>query len=282
MSADSARTTADRLRDHAVVPRRAHGQNFLLDPSLLTWIADHAELGPAEVVLEVGGGVGNLSTLLAERVGHLHVVEIDRGLEQPLREVLAGHDNVTLTFGDALKLQLEALEPAPTRVVANLPYRIAAQLLIETIERLPTVALWLAMTQLEVAERIIAKPHTRAYGVPSVLVQLACDARIARRVDRAVFKPRPRVDSARLRLDRTAAPSPPALNALVRSAFAHRRKALPRSLELALPARLGAAATDAIRERARAALLALGLSEKARAEDLTPDQFAQLAEALEL
>ena len=246
------------------------GQNFLADPNLLAAIVRESGAGAGDVVLEVGAGAGVLSRELAQRAGHLHAVELDRRLQPELSE-LAQAANVSLHWGDAMKLDLGGLRPAPTMVVANLPYSVATPLIIRTIEQLPGVQSWTVMVQREIAERLRAVPGGRDYGAPSVIVQLAAEVKLLRGVDPAVFKPRPRVRSAVLRLTRTGPAAAEPLRLLVREAFAHRRKALPRSLELARPGML---------EPARTALAELGLPEDARAETLSPEQFAELASML--
>ncbi|MGI8430405.1 MAG: 16S rRNA (adenine(1518)-N(6)/adenine(1519)-N(6))-dimethyltransferase RsmA [Solirubrobacteraceae bacterium] len=253
--------------------RRARelGQNFLIDPNILGVIERLAQLGPEDVVLEIGGGLGVLSERIAARCGHLHVVEVDRRLEPGLAEALAPFANVTLRIADAMVLDLAALDPAPGKLVANLPYGVAATIVLRTIDELPSVTEWVVMVQREVGERLAASPGTAAYGVPSVLAQLACEVRVLRRIGRTVFRPVPNVDSVLVGLYRTALGAPPALRALVHEAFAHRRKALAGSLALAPRAAPG------VRERARAALLALGHPADERAERLSPGEFRQLA-----
>jgi len=246
------------------------GQNFLADPNLLDAIVRDAELGPGEVVLEVGAGEGVLSRRLAAAAGHLHVVEIDRGLEPALEDVIA-LPNVELHWGDAMKLDLGSLEPAPSAMVANLPYSVATPLILKTIEELPSLGRWTVMVQREIADRLRAGPGSRTYGAPSAVAQLACEVELLRPVDPAVFKPRPRVDSAILRLRRTGPAADAPTRALIRAAFAHRRKSLARSLEHAEAGSLGPA---------REALAALGLPEDARAEALAPEQFAALSAKL--
>lgn len=248
------------------------GQNFLADPNLLAAIVREADPAPEQVVLEVGGGEGALTAALAPRVAVLHVVELDRRLRPALERVAAEHPGVRLHFADAMRADLASLDPAPTRMVANLPYAIATPLIVRTIERLPGLEAWTLMVQREIADRLRAAPGSRTYGSPSVLVQLACEVRLLRTIDRAVFSPRPRVDSALLGLRRTGPAAAAGLAALVRDAFAHRRKSLARSLEHARPG---------VREPARAALAGLGLPEDARAEQLSPTQFAALWEALD-
>jgi 16S rRNA (adenine1518-N6/adenine1519-N6)-dimethyltransferase len=246
------------------------GQNFLADPNLLDAIVRDAELRPADVVLEVGAGEGVLSERLAAVAGRLHTVEIDRGLE-PALERIAALPNVDLHWGDAMKLDLAALAPPPTAMVANLPYSVATPLILRTIEQLPSLTRWTVMVQREIADRLRAGPGGRVYGGPSAIAQLACEVELVRAVDPAVFKPRPRVDSAILRLRRTGPGADAETRELIRAAFAHRRKSLARSLEHAAPGSLGPA---------RAALAALGLPEDARAESLSPRQFAALSAKL--
>jgi 16S rRNA (adenine1518-N6/adenine1519-N6)-dimethyltransferase len=150
------------------------GQNFLADPNLLDAIVRDAALSPRDVVLEVGAGEGVLSERLAAAAAHLHSVEIDRRLE-PALAALAARPNVSLHWGDAMKLDLAALEPAPTAMVANLPYSVATPLLLRTIELLPSLSSWTVMVQREIADRLRAAPGGRIYGSPSVIAQLACE-----------------------------------------------------------------------------------------------------------
>jgi 16S rRNA (adenine1518-N6/adenine1519-N6)-dimethyltransferase len=246
------------------------GQNFLADPNLLDAIVRDAQLEAGDVVLEVGAGEGVLSERLAAAAAHLHTVEIDRGLE-PALERIAALPNVNLHWGDAMKLDLASFEPAPSAMVANLPYSVATPLILRTIEQLPSLARWTVMVQREIADRLRAGPGNRTYGSPSAVTQLACEVELLRAVDPAVFKPRPRVDSAILRLRRTGPGADAATRGLIRAAFAHRRKSLARSLEHAEPGSLGPA---------REGLAELGLPEDARAEALAPEQFAALSAKL--
>jgi 16S rRNA (adenine1518-N6/adenine1519-N6)-dimethyltransferase len=257
--------------------QRELGQNFLVDRNILGVIERLAELDRGDVVLEIGAGPGVLSERLAARVGRLHAVELDRRLEDRLREVLAPFSNVTLHLGDALDLDLRGLDPVPSKVVANLPYGIAATLILRTIEQLPSVTDWVVMVQREVGERFAAAPGSPAYGVPSVLAQLACRVRVLRPVSRTVFRPVPNVDSVLLGLHRTSVAAEPGISLLVHAAFAHRRKALAGSVALAGGReRYGAD----LRERARAALVKLGHPPDERAERLAPEEFRALARAL--
>jgi 16S rRNA (adenine1518-N6/adenine1519-N6)-dimethyltransferase len=260
------------MRQFGIRPNRELGQNFLIDSNILDVIGRAADLTADDVVLEVGGGLGVLSEYLAARTAHVHVVEVDRSLEPPLRDALDAHPNATLHLADAVKLDLAKLDPAPTKVVANLPYGVAATVILRTIEELPTARRWVAMVQKEVGERFAARPRTPAYGVPSVLAQLSCDVKVLRPIARTVFHPVPNVDSVLVGLERRGPAPEPGLRAFVQQGFAHRRKALARSVALA-------SGGDS-RERIRAALQELGLPPDARAETLTPDQWRRLYEAL--
>jgi 16S rRNA (adenine1518-N6/adenine1519-N6)-dimethyltransferase len=233
-----------------------------------------AELRAEDVVLEIGGGLGVLSEHLAEHAAHVHVVEVDRALEPALRDALAPYANANLYLADALRVDLSGLDPAPNKVVANLPYGIAASAILRTIEEVASCERWVAMVQREVGERLAAVPGTAAYGIPSVLAQLACEVRVLRAVSRTVFHPVPNVDSVLVVLRRHGPAAPPAVRDLVAAAFAHRRKTLAGSLALA------ANGAGGVRERARAALEEMGHPPDVRAERLSPEEFAELARRL--
>jgi 16S rRNA (adenine1518-N6/adenine1519-N6)-dimethyltransferase len=248
------------------------GQHFLVDENLLSVIGRLAELDPADVVLEIGPGLGVLTAYVADRVRDVHAVELDRSLEQPLWAALGGRDNVDLHFGDALELDLAALDPPPTKLVANLPYNIATAIVVESLDGLPTVRHWTVMVQREVADRFFAEPSTKAYGAVSVLVQLAAERAGFHPVSRAVFRPRPNVDSALVAFRRRELPPTYArVKQVVVAAFAHRRKQLANSVELA-----GLAS----RTKADEALAAIGRKPSVRAEELAPHEFVALADAL--
>jgi 16S rRNA (adenine1518-N6/adenine1519-N6)-dimethyltransferase len=246
------------------------GQNFLSDPNLLDAIVRDAELGEGEVVLEIGAGEGVLTGRLAEVAAHVHAIELDRGLEGALAP-LAARTNVTLHWGDAMRVDLAGLDPASTAVVSNLPYAVATPVILRTIEELPSVRRWTVMVQREIADRLRAAPGSRTYGSPSVVAQLACEVKLLRTVDPAVFRPRPRVESAILSLQRTGPGADAPTRELVRAAFAHRRKSLARSVEHVRPGSL---------VPVRAALAELGLAEDIRAEQLSPEEFRALARGL--
>jgi 16S rRNA (adenine1518-N6/adenine1519-N6)-dimethyltransferase len=246
--------------------KKEYGQHFLADRNILEVIGRLAELSADDIVLEIGPGEGVLTRYLAERVRLVHAVEIDRALEPHLREL---GDNVDVTFGDALDVDLPQ---DATKLVANLPYNVATPLIVESLDGLLNVGLWCVMVQREVADRLFAEPGTKAYGSVSVLVQLVCERTGFHPVSRTVFRPRPNVDSALVAFRRVALPEEYArVKEIVVASFAHRRKTLPNSVELA-----GVAS----RAQAAAALAAIGRDESSRAETLHPGEFVALAGAL--
>ena len=255
-------------------PSKELGQHFLVDENILGVIGRLAELAPTDVVLEVGPGPGGLTAYLADRVAQVHAVELDRRLRPHLEERFGDRANIHLLFADAVSLDPGELDPAPTKLVSNLPYNVATPIVVESLDRLPTIGLWCVMVQREVADRFFAAPQTKAYGAVSVLVQLAAERTGFHPVSRTVFRPRPNVDSALVAFRRRPDQPPlpwPQLKRVVEAAFAHRRKRLPNSLELA-----GLAG----RERGAEALAELGRPPTARAEELAPEEFVSLAAAL--
>jgi 16S rRNA (adenine1518-N6/adenine1519-N6)-dimethyltransferase len=250
-----------------VLPKKSLGQHFLVDENILGVIGRLAELDPSDVVLEIGPGLGVLTRYLAEHVARVHAVEIDASLEPHLRKI-----DVVLHIGDALRLDLAALAPDATKLVANLPYNVATPLLVESLDGLPHIGRWCVMVQREVADRLFAAPRTKAYGSVSVLVQLVCERTGFHPVSRTVFRPPPNVDSALVAFRRVSLPDDfHRVKQVVSGAFAHRRKTLPNSLALS---------GVATREQAAAALVALGHDEAARAETLEPHEFVELTRAL--
>jgi 16S rRNA (adenine1518-N6/adenine1519-N6)-dimethyltransferase len=246
--------------------KKEYGQHFLADPNILGVIGRLAELGPEDVVLEIGPGHGVLTRYLAERVRWVHAIEIDRALQPELGGLA---DNVDVVFGDALQVELPQ---DATKLVANLPYNVATPLIVESLDGLPNVRLWCVMVQREVADRLFAAPGTKAYGAVSVLVQLAAERTGFHAVSRTVFRPQPNVDSALVALRRTGLPADYSrVKEVVTAAFAHRRKTLPNSLELA---------GRASREQAGEALAAIGRPAQTRAEALAPEELVALTEAL--
>lgn len=256
-----------------LVSKQALGQNFLVDPNILGVIGRLASLSSGDVVLEIGPGLGVLTTFLADRVRLVHAIEIDRSLEPQLRTAIGLRGNVELRFDDALRADLGALSPPPTKLVANLPYSIAAPIVIETLEGMPSLVSWCVMVQREVGERLFAAPGSAAYGAASVLVQLNAERTGWHAVSRHVFRPVPRVDSALVAFRRTPRPgSYDRVKEIVQASFAHRRKTLANSVSLT---------GLADREQVAAVLTSLGVAADVRAEALSPADFVRLAGALE-
>jgi 16S rRNA (adenine1518-N6/adenine1519-N6)-dimethyltransferase len=252
------------------------GQHFLADPNIVRVAIRMAELQPSDVALEVGPGLGVLTAALADCCAHVHAVEIDTRLAESLGDAIAGRGNVTITWGDALQVDLGALRPVPTALVSNLPYAVATPVVVESLGGLPSIGRWCVMVQREVADRFFAAPSTPDYGAVSVLMQLATRRTGFHPVSRSVFRPPPNVDSALVAFRRAAdwpelADRWPTIKRLVQAAFAHRRKTLANSLQLA-----GVAA----RQDAEAALAQIGAAAGVRAEALQPGSFVALAAAL--
>jgi 16S rRNA (adenine1518-N6/adenine1519-N6)-dimethyltransferase len=248
------------------------GQHFLVDENLLGVIGRLAALDAGDIVLEVGPGLGVLTTYLADRVRQVYAVELDASLAPQLGERVGQRDNVDVQFGDALRLDLRESAPGATKLVANLPYNIATPLVAESLDRLPGLQLWCVMVQREVAERFFAQPSTKAYGAVSVLIQLVAQRTGFHPVSRSVFRPRPNVESAIVAFRRTGLPDDFRwIKRVVEAAFAHRRKRLVNSVELA-------GLTD--RASVEAALAQIGRQPNVRAEELAPEELLALAEAL--
>jgi 16S rRNA (adenine1518-N6/adenine1519-N6)-dimethyltransferase len=256
----------------SVRAKKKLGQHFLVDENILGVIGRLAELDGNDVVLEVGPGLGVLTTYLADRVAEVYAVELDTSLEKELMDRLAGRANVALRFGDALKLDLAEIAPGAKKLVANLPYNIATPLVAESLDGLPEIELWTVMVQREVADRFFAAPSTKAYGAVSVLVQLVTERTGFHPVSPSVFRPRPNVDSALVAFRRTELPPDfRGVKRVVEGSFAHRRKRLANSLELA---------GVADRQHAEAAVERIERDRNVRAEELTPPEFLALTEAL--
>jgi 16S rRNA (adenine1518-N6/adenine1519-N6)-dimethyltransferase len=238
------------LADHGLAPRRTFGQNFVADPNTVRRIARLAEVGPGDHVLEIGAGLGSLTLALAETGAAVTAIEIDRGIVPVLREVVAG-TGVTVIEADAMELDWSTLLAGHDRwvLVANLPYNVATPLVMDLLDDVPAVHRMLVMVQREVAERLCAPARADAYGAVSVKVAYWATARIAGLVPASVFVPRPNVESALAHITRRDQPATTAdrtaLFHLVRTAFAHRRKMLRRSLvDLVTPQMFEAAGID--------------------------------------
>lgn len=266
--------TLARLAELGLRPDKDLGQHFLVDDNLLGVIERLASLAPDDVALEIGAGVGTLTARLAAHCAHVHAVEIDRRLETALGRTLAGHENVTVHWGDAMRLDLTTFEPPATAFIANLPYHVAAPLLLDSIGGLPGLQRWCVLVQREIAQRLTAAPGTALYGAPSVLCALALEPTGRHAVSRSVFVPVPNVDSTLVAFARRAewgelAGDWPRIVATVRGAFAYRRKTVANAL--------AAAGWREDRAAVEAALRSAGIDPGARAETLPPEAFAALA-----
>ncbi len=250
------------------------GQNFLVDPNIVRKIVALAGISPTDTVLEIGPGRGILTEALCRTAGHVAAIEIDPRLHAFLSERTAHLPNVVLVLGDALTSPVEHL-PIGTIVVANLPYYISTPLLFRLLAQGNRFARLVLMLQNEVADRLIAKPGSPDYGVLSVMAQYSANISKAFKVSPQCFRPRPEVDSAVVLLH-TLAPrarqpeEEQRFTALVRAAFAHRRKTLVNSLKNE--------GYDS--KHVEAALSTLQLSPSLRAETLALEQFLELARAL--
>jgi 16S rRNA (adenine1518-N6/adenine1519-N6)-dimethyltransferase len=254
-----------------VAPTKKLGQNFVHDPNTVRRIVAAAGLTPDDVVLEVGPGLGSLTLGLVAAAAHVHAVEIDATLAAALPSTVAS-ERLTVHHADAMRVGAADFTPAPTMLVANLPYNVAVPVVLHLLAVLPTLRGGLVMVQKEVADRLVAGPGSKVYGVPSVKLAWYAHARAAGRVPPAVFWPVPNVDSGLVAF----AKRPPVSDAprdvvftVVDAAFAQRRKTLR--------AALAGWAGDA--GRAERVLVAAGVSPQARGESLTVQQFAAIAGA---
>ena len=259
------------LDEHGVRPSRALGQNFLADPNTARRVVRLAEVGTGDRVLEVGPGVGSLTLALADAGCDVVALELDRHLLPVLESVVGDRSNVTVEHGDALTWDYSGkLGDGPWICVSNLPYNVATPVVVRLLEEAPSVSRLLVMVQREVGERLAADAGSRDYGAVSVKVAYHATARIVGSVSPTVFLPRPKVESALVRIDRRDAPpidvpSYDDLFVIVRAGFAQRRKMLRRALAPLLGARTEAVLADA------------GIESSARAESLTLEDWAALA-----
>jgi 16S rRNA (adenine1518-N6/adenine1519-N6)-dimethyltransferase len=247
-------------------PKKRLGQHFLKDPNTARIVAEGVERD--DVVLEVGPGRGFLTAFLAERARLVHAVELDPDVMPELRRAVRGFDNVAIHEADALRFEYGSLEPAPAKLVANLPYNVASPLVLRLLEEVRSLRTLRFMVQLEVARRMAASRGTKDYGSYAVLVQLLAAVRIAHRVSPNVFDPPPRVYSAVVEMERRSEVLQPGeyrgVKELVLAAFKSRRKRLVNNLP------------GGVRGEASRALATLGFGPDARAEELSPEDFVAL------
>jgi 16S rRNA (adenine1518-N6/adenine1519-N6)-dimethyltransferase len=258
---------AFKLRTH-----KSLGQNFLIDPTVVTKIAQAAELSEQDTVLEIGPGIGTLTQALAETGAQVVAVELDKKLLPVLHKTLSAYKNIRLVQGDILKINIGETVGAPKfKVAANLPYYITTPIIFALLEQDLPLECLVVMVQKEVAERIVAKPGSRVYGALSVAMQYYTEPNLAFMVSKTSFLPVPKVDSAVLVCKkRTTAPvdaDPKTFFKVVTAAFSVRRKMLSNSLK-----NMGLNG-----EQTKAWLTRAGIDGKRRAETLSLEEFAALA-----
>jgi 16S rRNA (adenine1518-N6/adenine1519-N6)-dimethyltransferase len=270
--------TLDQLRRFGLTPDTNLGQHFLTDDNVLRVIERMANLRPDDVCYEPGVGVGVLTDFLARRVRHVHGVEMDGRLAEPIAAMQTDLDNVTIHWADATTIDPATLDPAPTKLVSNLPYHVAAPIVAEAVQHAPTLASYCVMVQKEVGERFFAPEGSKGYNALSALLRTTCARTSTHKVSRQVFAPPPNVDSVLVAFDRRqgddallADDAVPAYAAFLKHAFQHRRKTLANNLQTA---------GIAPRERTVAALADVDLPPAARPEQVSPERFVALFEEL--
>ena len=250
------------------------GQNFLIDAEVVKKIVDAAEIVEGEEILEIGPGIGTLTQGLLEAGAKVTAVEIDKKLPAVLAETLAGYENFKLIQGDILKINLQEIFSGSFKVVANLPYYITTQILLNLLEKKLPVTKIVTMVQKEVAERMISAPNSKTYGAMTVAVQFRSDVKIAFDVLPSSFLPRPEVTSSVVVCDIKKSPIKVAdedfFIKVVRASFGQRRKTILNSL-------VGAGFP---REVISKALQEAEINFERRAETLSIEDFARLAEKI--
>jgi len=268
----NARITREVLERHGLATKHRLGQNFLINDGVIGKIIRLAELSEDDVVLEVGPGIGTLSVALLDAAGQVVAIEADRELEAVLGETCLPTGRFTLVMGDALKVLPDGLPLVPTAFVSNLPYQVAATLILKVFQEMPSIRRAVVMVQAEVADRIAAASSSKAYG--AYTAKLALLAKVAGRfeVGPGNFMPPPHVNSAVVRLDRAPLDDvPPATPSVIDAAFAQRRKTIRNSM----------AASGFNKEQLDAAFREAGIDGSCRAETLSPDDFVRLAHVLD-
>ena len=265
------------LEAYGLATKHSLGQNFLVNDHVIEKIMGLAELAPDERVLEVGPGIGTLTLALLSEAGRVVSVEMDRELEPVLSAHAAAHPNFSYIMGDALRVPAEKIAEAaggePTALVSNLPYNVAATIILAFMQGMPGLRRAVVMVQAEVADRICAAPGNRTYG--AYTAKLALLGRVTGRfeVGPGNFMPPPHVNSAVVRIDRAPMVAPELVepvSAVIDAAFAQRRKTIRNSMS----------ATGYDRGELDAAFAACGISPTCRAETLAPEDFVRLYEAL--
>lgn len=263
------------LEENGLSPRRELGQNFVADPNTVRRIAGFASLQPGDLAIEIGPGLGSLTFALVETGADVVAVEVDEGLADVARSVLDGQADVLCA--DAQQVDWDQVIGERTGravLVANLPYNIGTTLVIDLLEKVPRIETLVVLVQTEVAERMVAKPNSKAYGIPSVLIGRYATGKIAGHVPPSVFVPRPKVQSSIVVLERhrgdTENPQDwcdsAALSAVLKAGFGQRRKMIRRSLGGLIDV---------------AQLDEIGIDSASRPEQLSLEQWSELANLLE-
>ena len=263
------RRLRELLRTHRIMLTKSLGQNFVIDPNTIRKVVDVADVTREDHIFEIGAGAGSLTLELARRARKVTALEIDERLRPILADTLADASNVELVFDDVLAIDLASIDA--TKVVANLPYNIAAQTVIKILQEAPSIQTLCVMTQREVGDRLAAKPGSKTYGLSSVLVGFHATASTAARISRNVFFPAPNVDSVLVRIERRS-DRPVEIEetyvAVARAAFGQRRKNIRNSLSAITPV-----------TEVESALAAASIDPSSRAESLDVDDFIALSRA---
>jgi 16S rRNA (adenine1518-N6/adenine1519-N6)-dimethyltransferase len=259
------------LAEHDVVPRKELGQNFVIDPNIVTKMVDVSGVGVGDSVVEIGAGAGSLTLALAPRVARVTAIEFDRALLPVLTSVVGVLDNVDVVSADALRFDLASVDA--NTLMGNLPYNIAATVVLRALENAPKLTSLTVMTQREVGERFAAGPGSKDYGATSVLVRYFGEARVVARVSRKSFYPVPNVDSVIVRVERAS--GTPSVDydhfrEVVKAAFSQRRKMLRNTL----------ATMSGSPSTAEEVLHQAGIAATARAEEVDFDGFVSVAGVL--
>ncbi len=273
-----AQLTLDQLRRFGLTPDTNLGQHFLTDDNVLRVIERMANLQPDDVCYEPGVGVGVLTDFLARRVRHVHGVEMDGRLAEPIAAMQADLSNVTIHWADATTIDPATLDPVPAKLVSNLPYHVAAPIVAEAVQHAPCLTTYCVMVQKEVGDRFFAPEGSKGYNALSALLRTTCTRTATHKVSRHVFAPPPNVDSVLVAFDRRTGDDAlidddvvPGYAAFLKQAFQHRRKTLANNLQTS-----GVAPRDAT----VAALAAVDLPPAARPEQVSPGRFVALFERL--